>query len=103
MDFPTRLGDVRRRPGAYGLDGSYLNYVAFINGGDAATDGALLRGFRPWLAEKLGHGTNLVWWALVQKLHAAETGVPSDAPLADEALCDRLFSLLSEYFADGAP
>ncbi|MER8115612.1 hypothetical protein [Streptomyces sp. NPDC094031] len=102
MDFPTRLRDVQRRPGAYGLDGSYRNYVAFINGGDAATDGELLRGLRPWLAERLGHGANLVWWVLVEKTYAAEAGVPSDAPLADEDLCDRLFGLLSEYFADGA-
>ncbi|MET9078857.1 hypothetical protein ABZX95_43600 [Streptomyces sp. NPDC004232] len=102
MEFPTRLRDAHRRPGAYGLDGSYLNYVAFINGGDAATDGELLRGFRPWLAERLGHGTNLVWWALVQEIYAAEANVPSDAPSANEDLCNLLFSLLSEYLAGDA-
>lgn len=102
MDFPTRLRDVHRRPGAYGLDGSYLSYVAFINGGDAATDGQLLRGFRPWLAERLGHGTNLVWWALVRKICAAEIGIPSDAPLDNEDLCNCMFGLLGEYLAQEA-
>ncbi|MFF3918458.1 hypothetical protein ACFYZB_34270 [Streptomyces sp. NPDC001852] len=102
MDFPTRLQDVHRRPGAYGLDGSYLNYVAFVNGADAASDGELLRNFRPWLAERLGRGTNLVWWVLVQDIYVADADVPGDAPLDNEALCNRMFSLLIEYLTDGA-
>ncbi|MFE1754720.1 hypothetical protein [Streptomyces anandii] len=76
--------------------------MAFINGADAATDGELLRGFRPWLAKRLGHGENLVWWALVQEVCAAEASAPSVAQLADEDLCNRLFSLLDEYLADDA-
>ncbi|MGR6973957.1 hypothetical protein ACU639_30915 [Streptomyces cynarae] len=102
MDLPTRLRDVHRRPGAYGIDGSYGNYVAFINGGDAATDGELLRGFRSWLAERLGHGTNLVWWALVQEICVSEAGVRSHAPLDNDDLCECMFRLLNEYLVEDA-
>lgn len=100
MDFAARLHDVRRRPGAYGLDGSYENFVALINGADAATEWELLRGFRPWLAQKLGRGANLVWWVLVQELFAAEVGAQRTAMLYEAQLCERMFDLLAEYFAD---
>lgn len=100
MEFSARLHDVRRRPAAYGLDGSYTNFVAFINGADAATGSELLRAFRPWLAHKLGRGANLVWWVLVQELFATEAGAQRMTMLYEAQLCERMFDLLAEYFAD---
>lgn len=99
MDFVTRLQDVRRRPGAYGLDGSYVNLVAFINGADAATDWELLQGFRPWLAQKLGHGANLVWWSLVEKVCVQNAEVQKATSLDDARMCECVFDLLTEFFA----
>ncbi|WP_177235331.1 hypothetical protein [Streptomyces sp. MUSC 14] len=38
----------------------------------------------------------------MQEVYAAETGAPSGVPLDNEELCDRMFSLLTEYAADDA-
>ncbi|MGN5380713.1 hypothetical protein ACQ4WX_37135 [Streptomyces lasalocidi] len=38
----------------------------------------------------------------MQEMYAAETGAPSGVPLDNEELCDRMFSLLTEYAADDA-
>ncbi|MEU1625331.1 hypothetical protein ABZ746_08350 [Streptomyces sp. NPDC020096] len=93
VDFPTLLRNVQQRPGAYGLDGSYREFVAFVNGYDASRDWELLSGFREWLAERLGHGTNLVWWELVRQLCAVEP----EGAVDDQTLCGRMFALLNEF------
>ena len=95
MDFPALLQLVERRPGAYGLDGSYREFVAFINGCDAIADGEPLAGLREWLAERLGRGANLVWWELVRQIHRSGR----DAPPSDETLVPAMFALLREFIA----
>ncbi|GAA2723374.1 hypothetical protein [Actinocorallia aurantiaca] len=95
MDFPTLLRDVQRRPGAYGLDGSYREFVAFINGCNAIADRSPLDGFREWLAERLGLGANLVWWELVRRIHGSE----HEASPADEDVARTMFALLYEFAA----
>ncbi|MFF4815792.1 hypothetical protein ACFY2K_14535 [Kitasatospora sp. NPDC001309] len=98
MDFSTLLQNVQRRPGAYGLDGSYREFVAFINGCDAMQDWGLLKGFGEWLAERLGHGANLVWWELVRQIFVSDHGsVAGESD--DEALCSRMFVLMGEFLA----
>jgi len=96
VDFSTLLRNLQRRPGAYGLNGSYREFVAFINGCDAIQDWELLGGFRERLAQRLGHGSNLVWWELVRQIFVSEREIASDA-LENEELCGFMFALLGEY------
>jgi hypothetical protein len=95
VDFATFLRNVERRPGAYGLDGSYREFVAFVNGCDASRDWELLAGFREWIAQRLGHGSNLVWWELVRQLCVAER----EGEMDDQTLCGRMFALLNEFLS----
>ncbi|MFI6367974.1 hypothetical protein ACIBG0_35130 [Nocardia sp. NPDC050630] len=96
MEFSDRLRDVRRRPGNYGLDGSYREFVAFVNGADAVTDWTLLDGFRAWLAQKLGQGSNLVWWELVRQICAHEQHIGRD-DIEDAHLTNRALELIDEF------
>ncbi|MFE7608254.1 hypothetical protein [Streptomyces celluloflavus] len=98
MDFSTLLLNMERRPGAYGLNGSYQDFVAFINGCDAIQDWTLLLGFRDWLAERLGRGTNLVWWELVRQIYESEHET-SASESTDEIVCGQMFALLREFLA----
>lgn len=59
------LEDVRRRPGAYGLDGSYRLFTTYIAGFHAGSGHTFLDGFREWLVVRVDGGDNLVWEALV--------------------------------------
>ncbi|MEU1627053.1 hypothetical protein ABZ746_17370 [Streptomyces sp. NPDC020096] len=93
MDFSTLLRNVEHRPSAYGLDGSYREFVAFVNGCDASRDRELLSDFPEWLAERLGRGANLVWWELVRQLCAVE----QDDEMDDQALCGWMFALLNDF------
>jgi len=108
MDTRKRLADVRRRTDAYGLDGSFREYVAFVNGYDMAwndtqDDHRLLAGFSRWLGEQLGGGGNVVWWNLVLRLALPE--MPVDTAHRDlnadqdRAASDTLFTLLDHYLS----
>lgn len=101
MEFSNLLVRVQGRPGAYGLNGSYREYVAFINGCDAIRDWSLLGGFREWLARRLGHGMNLVWWELVRQIAVAERGDGSGEP-EESILIDRMFELIDEFLIQRA-
>ena len=68
MDYPNLFTQIHRRPGMFGLDGSYGQYCAFINGLDAGNDWRLLTGFREWLVTRLEKGDNLGWPGLVPHL-----------------------------------
>ncbi len=52
----------------YGLDGSYGNYVTYLYGYDAGTQGSALLGFREWLLLKLGRQSSFVWSSLITEL-----------------------------------
>ncbi|NEA61529.1 hypothetical protein [Streptomyces sp. SID12488] len=75
MDFVRIFSDVRRRPNSYGLNGGYREFVAFINGCNAATGAELLQGFPERLAAKLGSGANLYWALLVANLASSPVRV----------------------------
>ncbi|MGW4914008.1 hypothetical protein [Streptomyces sp. NPDC004270] len=75
--------------------------VGFLNGYDAASEGALLTGFQEWLATKLGlgYGRNLVYWALAEKLIFPE-GRPEEpwSPDNEQYAGTELIGLLDEFF-----
>ena len=101
MEYQGLFAEIHRRPGLYGLDGSYAQFCVFIDGVDHGNDGALLTGFREWLVPRAGLGNNLVWRSLV--LHLAFPGAdrpmaaPTDSPQANEAAVELLFALLAEF------
>ncbi|MFF3018216.1 hypothetical protein [Streptomyces sp. NPDC057939] len=68
MEYRQLFADVMRRPGSYGLSGSFRETVAFINGCDAGNSWGLLIGFREWLALKVDAEANLAWPFLVLKI-----------------------------------
>ncbi|MEU9240574.1 hypothetical protein [Streptomyces shenzhenensis] len=68
FSFREHLELVRTRPGMYGLDGSYGNYVTYLYGYDAGTQGSALLGFREWLLLKLGRQSSFVWSSLITEL-----------------------------------
>ncbi|MEV6957583.1 hypothetical protein [Streptomyces sp. NPDC051183] len=62
----TAIANARLRPGMFGLDGSFSEYVAFLVGMDTAMEGSLLGDFSEWLATRSGKGgRNLFWPVLV--------------------------------------
>lgn len=58
----------------YGLDGSYGDYVTYLYGYDAGTQGSALLGFREWLLLRLGRRSSFVWSSLITEL-----AVPGDS------------------------
>jgi hypothetical protein len=102
VDYRTLFENIHRRPGLYGLDGSYAQFCAFVSGVDHGNDGALLTGFREWLVTRAGKGNNLTWPALVRHLAFPGTdrpaAAPTDSPQTNQAAADRLFALLAEFF-----
>ncbi|MFG3304905.1 hypothetical protein [Streptomyces wuyuanensis] len=99
----------RERTGMYVSPVTFHGVTAYLNGYDHGCGGALLNGFRQWLADRYEVGPNLVWWAQVVQVVFPE-GRPSD-PWADEqhhqAVAGTL-TLLEEYFQhlsdqDGTP
>ncbi|TXC95895.1 hypothetical protein [Streptomyces sp. ISID311] len=72
--FREHLELIRTRPGMYGLDGSYGNYVTYLCGYDEGARGTALLGFREWLLLRLGRPSSLVWPSLI-----AEQALPGVA------------------------
>lgn len=103
MDYRARFQAIHGRPELYGLDGSYGQYCAYLEGLNAGNDGHLLTGFREWLVTRLGDGNNLTWPGLV--IHLARPAGPATGRDAvesadrDPAVIDTLFTLLDEFFA----
>jgi hypothetical protein len=102
MDYLRRFEAIHRRPQLYGLDGSYGQFCAYVEGLNAGNDGGLLTGFREWLVTRLGDGDNLTWRALV--IHLARPDGPAAGREAvesadhDPAVVAKLFELLGEFF-----
>jgi hypothetical protein len=102
----TFLRHARKRPSMLGLDGSFGEYVAFLNGLDMGAGGRVLEGFGEWVARRSGYeGWNLVWPLLVLR----EAGIDQSADAwhwltaEDEApAVTMLFELLSEFARDGS-
>ncbi|MCX5078473.1 hypothetical protein OG321_39230 [Streptomyces sp. NBC_00424] len=103
MEYRQLLADIGRRPGSYGLSGSFREAVAFINGCDAGNSWGLLIGFREWLALKAGTEANLTWPLLVLKVADVESGsgtIGTGLSSADETKAlDVLFSELDSFLS----
>jgi hypothetical protein len=103
VDYRTLFAEISRRPGLYGLDGSFGQFTAFVAGVDAGCDGQFLTGFREWLVVRLGEGDNLAWTGLVLRL-AFPGGWPGlrdrlADPEQNPTACATLFRLLDEFLA----
>jgi hypothetical protein len=62
----TFLRYARERPSLFGLDGSFGEYVAFLNGLRMGAGGRVLEGFGEWVARCVERdGFELVWPLLV--------------------------------------
>lgn len=101
MDYRKLFADVHRRPGLFGLDGSFHDFTVFVRGCEAGNDGQLLAGFREWLVARCRDGNNLVWEALVLR-QAFPDGPPRREQLEADpelgrAAADTLFRLLDDY------
>lgn len=102
MEYRRLFADIHRRPGLFGLDGSYGQFCAFIEGVNAGNDWQLLTGFREWLVTRLGDGNNLAWRGLV--LHLAFPGADPagrdvGSPERNREAVAMLFALLDEFLA----
>ncbi|MFF5145284.1 hypothetical protein ACFY6U_37160 [Streptomyces sp. NPDC013157] len=100
MDFSRLLRDVQKRPDAYGLNGGYREFVAFVNGCNSATGGRLLDGFSAYLAQSFGSGGNLYWALLVAKLGVAPNEirhVDDISGAAEMQVVSRLFVELLKF------
>jgi hypothetical protein len=101
----TFLRHARERPSSFGLDGSFGEYVAFLNGLDMGAGGRVLEGFGEWAARRAGReGFEPAWPLLV--LRAAGVDESGDAwswpwhglAAEDEARAVRtLFELLGGF------
>lgn len=106
LDLPDLPADIRRRPGAYGLDGTFWCYAAYLNGCHEGSGRTALAGFREWLAEELGHGTNLIWEALALRpvLPAVDASrFRSLTADEDAAAVTGLFNLLGQFRESRTP
>jgi hypothetical protein len=101
MDYNSLFVNVRLRPQMYGLDGSFQEFCAFLNGVDAGNAWKLLVGFREMLVVKLGFGANLTWPALVVALSFPQTESGRRELLTNpdnnRTAVDMLFDTLAEF------
>ena len=104
VDYQKLFSDVHRRPGAYGLDGSYPQAVAFVMGCDAGNDWGLLISFPEWLALQAGGGRNLVWSSLVLRIALPTRPDVTPATILDpqhnEQAVETLFRLLNQFLTE---
>jgi hypothetical protein len=84
-----------------GMDDSYGQACAFVQGVNVGSDWALLPVFREWLVMRLGFGNNLGWQTLVLRLTFPSPGHKLrellDNPQNNRKAVDNLFRLLEEY------
>jgi len=92
--------DMQKRPDAYGINGGYREFAAFVNDCNSATAGPPLDGFSAHQAERLGSGGNLDWAVLVTKLrvYPDEIRRVDDVPVAAESrVISRIFTERLEF------
>ncbi|MFJ5996561.1 hypothetical protein [Streptomyces sp. NPDC092370] len=104
FSFREHLELIRTRPGMYGLDGSYGDYVTYLHGYDAGSRDSALLGFREWLLLKLGHESSFVWSALVTELALPGASRAFDYRNLDQeqsqVAVDALFQFLEGFLRD---
>jgi hypothetical protein len=88
----------------YGLDGSYGNFVTYLYGYDAGTQGSALLGFREWLLLRLDQRSSLVWSSLVTESVlpglAQRLGYKNLDEAQNRIATEALFRLLSDFLRD---
>lgn len=98
MNYRELFTLVHRRPGMYGLDGSFKHFSIFVDGCDAGSSWTLLTGFREWLIVQVNDRDNLVWPALVLWLAFPSGKRPDELDANDNAVAvEMLFRLLDEF------
>lgn len=68
MKYRELFQQIRERPGMWGLDGSYGQFCAFLQGCDAGNAWSLLTGFREWLVVRFKEAhrpDNVAWEGLI--------------------------------------
>jgi hypothetical protein len=94
MSMPAVIENLRSHPEMYFSPVSIDNIVVYLQGCDVALHGGLLVGLGEWLVLQTGYGANLAWSGLLDELL-----VNGSSKRDDQAVIDRLFGLLDEYFA----
>jgi hypothetical protein len=108
----VNIGDLcfhlRNRRRMYLLDDRFSTAVAFVEGYDAALDGAPLRGFGDYVTERIaGHQSNISWPYLVASTAVPEImdggmridQIPAEVELE---LTERMLDLIEEYHGQRA-
>ncbi|MBQ0980052.1 MULTISPECIES: hypothetical protein [unclassified Micromonospora] len=101
MNYRELFDKLHRRPGMFGLDGSFGQFTAFLQGYWMA-DAPLLDGWREWLVIQFDAGNNLMWQALARRLATPEEYSPL-LPLdhvQNRAASDALFRLLDRFLTE---
>ncbi|NIH81299.1 hypothetical protein [Amycolatopsis viridis] len=96
MDNASRLADVMRRPGMYGI-ATLEQAIMFVGGFDAATEFTFLEGFGNWLAAKGAGGENQTWMSLVVRIIDRRTVESERRDLDDERILDMFFGIVRDY------
>ncbi|MEU7846715.1 hypothetical protein AB0B74_12135 [Micromonospora parva] len=102
MELQRTLEVLRRRPGMLGIDGSFGQTAAFLEGVNAGQQGGLLQGFREWLVVQVGDGANLTWRALVLRLANGESvggGLEGLSADDERRITTVLFDQLDQFLA----
>ena len=88
-DFAVLVRNASERPSMYLPERTFAAYAAYLDGFNAARDGAPLSGFREWLITRANTGNNLSWPALVQLIGAAgracDQAADPELPIRDAA------------------
>ncbi|MER5624018.1 hypothetical protein ABT061_23580 [Streptosporangium sp. NPDC002544] len=103
MEYRQLFREIHKRPGMYGLDGSFKSYEAFLMGCDAGNDWGLFSGFREWLIMRLGSQSSFGWPGLVLQLALPEKPSLPLSPESDAKAVELLFELLDQFMEERAP
>ncbi|MER5878468.1 hypothetical protein ABT119_21440 [Streptomyces sp. NPDC001910] len=108
MNLKKLCFHLRNRRRMYLLDDRYSTAVSFIDGFNVALDGVPLKGFQPWLAERIRGGESSLHWAyLVASVRTPgmiEEGLTLDRipPDQEKVLVDDLLQLIDEFLASSS-
>ncbi len=98
MDFRKLFQAMRMRRNMYLMDDRFATVVAYVDGCNAATDGALLGGFRDWLhATRVGNVKPSLTWPAVLKFARGAQG--DLTPEQNQQLIGDMFDALDEFLA----
>lgn len=103
MDYSKLFDSIRAHPSGYGLDGSFRNYYAFIEGLNFGNNARLLVGFREFLVAQLSRDHDNVGTLGLLEYVAFEGDRPRQGPDHDDPdtnamLVTTLFDQLGAYF-----